>query len=122
MALTALLQGPFEEGNRVLGKEGVLEIILAMADSNDAIHTVGRYFKIQGRFNSFKCSLVLNLEITVQNDTRLKNVPLLKSAKPKYCWLFCVIMSYVKMNRNICPKVSFKMKTEGEKYAWTHSY
>ena len=41
MALTALLQGPFEEGNRVLGKEGVLEIILAMADSNDAIHTVG---------------------------------------------------------------------------------
>ncbi len=40
MALTALLQGPFDEGNRVLGKEGVLEIILAMADSNDAIHTV----------------------------------------------------------------------------------
>ncbi len=40
MALTALLQGPFDVGNRILGKEGVLEIILAMADSNDAIHTV----------------------------------------------------------------------------------
>ncbi|KAK2185884.1 hypothetical protein NP493_219g00021 [Ridgeia piscesae] len=39
MALTALLQGPLEVGNVILAREGVLEILLAMADSGDIIHT-----------------------------------------------------------------------------------
>jgi len=38
MALAALLQGPFEVGNAILGKPGVLEIILALADSENAMH------------------------------------------------------------------------------------
>ena len=40
MGLTALLQGPVEVGNAILAREGVLEILLAMADSGDIIHTV----------------------------------------------------------------------------------
>ena len=44
MALTALLQGPLEVGNVILAREGVLEILLTMADSGDIIHTVGRLF------------------------------------------------------------------------------
>lgn len=38
MALACLLQGPFEIGNYVLGRTGVLEMILAMADSDNAMH------------------------------------------------------------------------------------
>ena len=40
MALSALLQGPYEVGSMVLSREGVLEMMLAMADSGDAIHAV----------------------------------------------------------------------------------
>ena len=58
MALTALLQGPFDEGNRVLGKEGVLEIILAMADSNDAIHTVSTWNYSKWRFWQTKTNIL----------------------------------------------------------------
>ena len=45
MALTALLQGPLEVGNTILAREGVLEILLAMADSGDIIHTVSTAFQ-----------------------------------------------------------------------------
>lgn len=40
MAMSALLQGAYEVGGAVLGREGVLEMILAMADSGNAIHVV----------------------------------------------------------------------------------
>ena len=40
MAIAALLQGPYEVGNNILAREGVVEIMLAMADSGSAIYTV----------------------------------------------------------------------------------
>ena len=48
MALTALLQGPLEVGNTILAREGVLEILLAMADSGDIIHTVSTRYPFRG--------------------------------------------------------------------------
>ena len=47
MALAALLQGPFEIGNSILGRTGVLEMILAMADSDNAMHVVCAAEKLQ---------------------------------------------------------------------------
>lgn len=41
MALAALLQGPNEVGNSILGKQGCLELIIALADSGNAVHIVG---------------------------------------------------------------------------------
>lgn len=38
MCIAALLQGPFEVGSKCLSRTGVLEIILAMADSSNAMH------------------------------------------------------------------------------------
>lgn len=40
MALAALLQGPYEVGNSILAREGIVELMLAMADSGNAIYTV----------------------------------------------------------------------------------
>ena len=40
MALAALLQGPYEVGNNILAREGIVELMLAMADSGNAIYTV----------------------------------------------------------------------------------
>ena len=39
MSLAALLQGPYEVGNMVLTREGIVEMILTMANSGNAIHT-----------------------------------------------------------------------------------
>lgn len=39
-AISMLLQGPFEIGNMVLGFEGVSGIMLALAQSDRAIHQV----------------------------------------------------------------------------------
>lgn len=38
MALAALLQGPTVVGNGILAREGVLDLIIAMADSGSAVH------------------------------------------------------------------------------------
>lgn len=38
VALTALLQGPYEVGNKMLSKEGVMEVMVAMASSRDKLH------------------------------------------------------------------------------------
>ncbi len=35
-----LFQGPIEVGNLMLGREGVLQLILALIESGNAIHTV----------------------------------------------------------------------------------
>jgi len=40
MAFGYILQGPSEVGNNILGRPGMLELILALADSGNAIHTV----------------------------------------------------------------------------------
>jgi hypothetical protein len=39
-ALINFTQGPFDVGNAILGKPGVMEMLVAMADSGDLIHTV----------------------------------------------------------------------------------
>jgi len=41
-ALSCLLQGPAELGNAVLGKPGVMDILLALADSKEIEHQVCR--------------------------------------------------------------------------------
>lgn len=40
VALTALLQGPYEVGNKMLSKEGVMGVMVAMASSRDKLHQV----------------------------------------------------------------------------------
>ena len=40
-AITALLQGPFDVGNGLIGREGVVEVMVAMAGSYDVLHQVG---------------------------------------------------------------------------------
>ncbi|XP_033646594.1 protein unc-45 homolog B-like [Asterias rubens] len=37
-AITTLLQGPFEVGNSLIGREGVIQVMVAMAASNDMLH------------------------------------------------------------------------------------
>ena len=38
--ITALLQGPFEVGNGLIGREGVIDVMVAMAASSDVLHQV----------------------------------------------------------------------------------
>lgn len=40
VALSSLLQGPTELGNSVLGKPGIMEMLLALADSKEITHQV----------------------------------------------------------------------------------
>ena len=47
MALSALLQGPFEIGSHILSRTGVLEMIMAMAESDNAMHVVSKLYVIR---------------------------------------------------------------------------
>ena len=40
VALSCLLQGPSELGNSVLGKPGIMDMLLALADSKEIDHQV----------------------------------------------------------------------------------
>jgi hypothetical protein len=37
VAITALLRGPLDVGNAIIGKEGIIEMILVMANSEDVL-------------------------------------------------------------------------------------
>ena len=39
-AISALLQGPYEVGTDLLNKEGVMQVMVAMAASQDTLHQV----------------------------------------------------------------------------------
>jgi len=40
VALSSLLQGPTELGNSILGRAGVMDMLLALAESKDVTHQV----------------------------------------------------------------------------------
>lgn len=48
VALSCLLQGPTEIGNSVLNKPGVLEMLVALAESKETAHQVSRIKKCWG--------------------------------------------------------------------------
>jgi hypothetical protein len=50
-AISMLLQGPFEIGNMILGFEGVNGIMLALAQSDRAIHQVRTDFQMLKKIN-----------------------------------------------------------------------
>ncbi|XP_074656481.1 protein unc-45 homolog B-like [Tubulanus polymorphus] len=57
VAVTTLLEGPYEIGQSVLAKEGIVEIMLAMANSNEILHQrIAVEALIQASSKKDKCS------------------------------------------------------------------
>nr|XP_054754346.1 protein unc-45 homolog B-like [Lytechinus pictus] len=68
-AISSLLQGPTEVGQKLLGREGVLQVMIAMAASNDVIHQrVALEAIINAAGKKEHCTGVLQNGVTIMKD------------------------------------------------------
>ncbi|XP_022088916.1 protein unc-45 homolog B-like [Acanthaster planci] len=68
-AITALLQGPFDVGNGLIGREGVVEVMVAMAGSYDVLHQkVALEAIIQAANKKDRCTGILQTGINILKE------------------------------------------------------
>ncbi|XP_038051819.1 protein unc-45 homolog B-like isoform X2 [Patiria miniata] len=68
-AIAALLQGPFDVGNKLIGREGVIDVMVAMAGSYDVLHQkVALEAIVQAASKKDRCTSILQAGIGIMKD------------------------------------------------------